>query len=124
MFPRHGSNPNPNTSQTQCQAKSSQGFAAGGRASVADARDKVKRRPVIVVEPETSPGSAVAVVICCSETAGPREPDSIPLPNRAEEPQTRTGPPSPCSATPRWFLPIDHATLQACQFSGHLGGRS
>lgn len=85
--------------------------------------DRSKRRPVIVVEPNVAPGK-LAVVVCCSATAGAREPDSVVLPNLAEQPQTRTGLPRPCAAIPRWYLPIDHATLAKCDFCGYLTGRT
>ena len=83
--------------------------------------NREKRRPIIVVEPEPEPG--ISIVVCCSATAGPREPDSIPLPNKRDQPQSRTGLPNPCSAIPRWSFAIDHEKLRNCDYGGHLGGR-
>jgi len=84
-------------------------------------RDNEKRRPIIIVEPGF-PSQAVAIVVCASCTAGRRETDSVKLPNKSDQPQCRTGLPRPCDAIPRWFLPIDHATLARCEFCGRLGG--
>lgn len=84
--------------------------------------DRDKRRPIIVVEPVT-PKASKAIVVACSATACPREPDSVPLPNLKEQQNCLTGLPRPCCAVPRWFLEIDYATLAKCEYCGSLGGR-
>jgi mRNA-degrading endonuclease toxin of MazEF toxin-antitoxin module len=84
--------------------------------------DKDKRRPIIVVDPNAAEG--VAIVVCCSATAGPKESDSVPLPNLAETPQCRTGLPRPCAAIPRWYLAIEHEKLKRCEYCGSLGGKA
>ena len=89
--------------------------------------DKDKRRPVIVVEPSPDPESPdeppAVIVVACSASYGPNEPDGVALPNRSTEPQTTTGLPKPCWAIPRWFFPISRERLLQCQYSGSLGGR-
>jgi uncharacterized Zn-finger protein len=83
--------------------------------------DTDKRRPIIVVDPDPE-ADGTSIVIACSATAGPREADSVPMPNRSTEPQCSTGLPRPCSAIPRWFLPIANEKLVTCEYSGTLGG--
>jgi hypothetical protein len=83
---------------------------------------KQKKRPILVVEPNADP-QGESIVVCCSETAGPGEPDSVELPNLSDDPRASTGLPSPCCAIPRWFLPIPNTALATCEYGGTLGGR-
>ena len=71
-----------------------------------------KRRPVIVISP---PGEleapALVLVVATSSSALANEADRIALPNRQEEPQTKTGLPRACWAVPRWYLLVGHERL-------------
>jgi hypothetical protein len=62
------------------------------------------------------------IVVACSATAGPRESDSVPLPNLEENPQAKSGLPRPCSAIPRWFIRLARARLIGGEYAGTVGG--
>jgi mRNA-degrading endonuclease toxin of MazEF toxin-antitoxin module len=81
-----------------------------------------KKRPVIVVRVLPGSSRTAVIAVCVSTTSGHREPDSVALPNKAEQPQCRTGLPRPCHAIPRWFLAIDKERIERSQFCGHLSG--
>jgi mRNA-degrading endonuclease toxin of MazEF toxin-antitoxin module len=72
-----------------------------------------KRRLMIVVNPgDHSTGEVIVLVVATSTTALASETDRIALPNREDEPQTKTGLPKRCWVVPRWYVRVRQEVLQ------------
>ncbi len=73
-----------------------------------------KRRPVIVVSPDSilkANAPRVLVVAISTSATESTAPDRIALPNAQQNPGCSTGLPKPCWAVPAWLLPIEASRL-------------
>jgi mRNA-degrading endonuclease toxin of MazEF toxin-antitoxin module len=83
--------------------------------------EQTKRRPVIVVSPpEMLKGVGPVLVVATSTTVLVSEMDRVALPNKQNEPQTKSGLPRPCWAVPRWFLLVERTRLT--EYAGYVTG--
>ncbi len=83
--------------------------------------DQLKKRPVIVVFTPSSLQQEEAIVVAVSTSVLESETDRISLPNRSNEPQTKSGLRKVCWAVPRWYFPIKPERLT--DYCGRLVGR-
>jgi hypothetical protein len=75
---------------------------------------------VVVEEPDTIKAGGPVMVVACSRQKRDTDPDSVQLPDRSTQPQTKSGLPKPCWAIPRWRFPVEQHRLN--DYKGYLTG--